>query len=113
MKKLILIILLFSFTGCTKNTQVHPGSIDKTDSVMYDSLTVAQSTIDTLKKSQLTQNQKDFLNTRIIPYYNIARKAWLDYRNLKSSLDYNSKLAALNQAINDLTSSITLLRGVH
>jgi hypothetical protein len=68
--------------SCTAHYSIHPGALNKTDSVAYDALLVAESAIDqarlNIQAGQLNADAKSALDV-LIRSYNVARASWLAY----------------------------------
>jgi hypothetical protein len=106
----LAIALVLPVQGCAAHYTVHPGSLSSDDSAAYDSLLIAQGTIDqartALASGQLPDSAKDPLNA-LIRSYNVARTSWLTYRGAGSANQPASEyLLQLNQNLIDLTNAI-------
>ncbi len=77
-----LVILCMALTSCAAY-MVHPGAVNKSDSVAYDTLLVAGAVIDQAKveitAGKLPATLKPAFN-RLVVSYNTARNVWLTYR---------------------------------
>src|SRR5262245_58414791 len=78
---LLMAPLLFSSTACAAFLYtVHPGALNKTDSMAYDTLLVAKRVIDQARtdyqQGRLTAGTNEALNI-LIRSYNVARDSWL------------------------------------
>src|SRR5690349_19179495 len=110
MKTLTVILvlpLLFSTTACAAHYQMHPGSLNPTDSAAYDALLIAETAIDqartALQGGSLPETIRPALNT-LIRSYNVARESWLTYRGaLGTDIQSEPYLDQLNQNLADLT----------
>jgi hypothetical protein len=114
---LLIPILLFPQACVAARYTIHPGSLNKTDSVAYDSLLVAEAVIDQARSENeagggLAKRAKDALNA-LIDAYNVARASWLTYRDALSrgtAVDiYVSRLA---NDLADLAKAVRSYRGV-
>lgn len=78
------ILAALFLAACTAPYILHPGAVNKSDSVAYDSLLIAQAVIDQgrteLASGSLPEGLRPGL-MRLIDSYNIARSSWLTYRN--------------------------------
>lgn len=101
-------IVAFLLISCAQNKYaVHPGAVDRTDSMAYDSLLVAQAAIDA---TRLLIQEGTFPTTEVPAFnkteaaYNVARDAWLAYRAAKTGdgTELNADIALLTQAIVDM-----------
>lgn len=79
------VLLCLMLVACGKT--IRPGAVDALDSEAFNVLGTWQISLDELKKdcpsgptSPCPQSQKDAIN-RIGDAYNLARKAWLSYRD--------------------------------
>jgi hypothetical protein len=85
LKTLVLLFLpiVLMASGCAPRYTVHPGALNATDSVAYDTLLIAQAAIDQARVENQTRplsgDAKDAFNT-LVRSYNVAREAWLTYR---------------------------------
>jgi hypothetical protein len=96
---LILIFpLLFSASACAAHYSIHPGAINAADSAAYDTLLIAETTIDQARldfqAGQLPDEAKTALDA-LIRSYNVARDSWLTYRG-----------AVPSNVLSDLTAAI-------
>ncbi len=87
MRRKIAVVVLLSLllAGCAgKQYVLHPGAVDEFGSRTYDVLVSVKASLDQAKveyrAGALPSNSKDLLN-RIGASYNLARKAWLGYRD--------------------------------
>src|SRR5215467_361007 len=94
---ILTIPLLFLVSACTAHYIPHPGALNKTDSVAYDALLIAETTIDQARlevhAGNLPEKAKAPLE-ELIRLYNVAREAWLTYRsalatNVESSVYFD------------------------
>ena len=83
MKRLAPLALLLFMLGCQKAVVPRPGSIDKLDSVTYDTLLVAQALLDNTKiaiqQGKLPASTKQIVN-EAGRAYTVLRDCWLQYR---------------------------------
>jgi len=112
---LLLIPLLFSMTACAAHYTVHPGSLNTTDSVAYDTLLIAKAAIDQARvenqTTPLPADVKDTLNA-VIQTYNVARDAWLTYRGaISANTPPDQYLQQLTKDLTDLTGELEALKG--
>ena len=104
----VAFVLLLS--GCAVHYAMHPGALNKADSVAYDALLVAEAAIDQARTEyadkQLPPATKDALNT-LIQSYNLARDAWLMYRGaLATNVPADAYFTQLNKNLSDLTDAV-------
>ena len=82
-------ILLLFLVSCTAHYSIHPGALNESDSAAYDTLLIAETTIDQARLNdqagQLPAGAKPALNA-LIRSYNAARASWLAYRDRKRFL---------------------------
>ena len=88
----------------------HPGALNPADSAAYDTLLIAESTIDQarldFKSGQLPTGAKPALDA-LVSSYNIARNSWLTYRGaISTNALAGIYLGQLNQNLTDLTTTI-------
>jgi hypothetical protein len=103
-----VLLLAFAATACATRYTVHPGSLNKADSVAYDTLLIAEKSIDEAK----TSNPGAALNT-LIQAYNVARNSWLTYRGaLATNTPADTYLQQLNSNLLDLENAIQALEEV-
>jgi len=104
----LVVALVALISACAIRYTVHPGALNKTDSVAYDALLVAQATIDQARQ-QLPPDATDAkaaLNA-LIRSYDIARESWLTYRGaLTTNVPPQAYLEKLNQNLSDLSNAI-------
>ncbi len=113
---LLLVPFVLSMTACAAHNRIHPGALNVTDSVAYDTLLVAEAAIDQARldyqNQQLPPRAKDALNT-LIHSYTVARESWLIYRGaLANSVPPDEYLRQLAQNLSDLTNAIRNLKEV-
>jgi hypothetical protein len=76
-------ILLLFLVSCTAHYSIHPGALNKTDSAAYDTLLIAETTIDQARldyqAGQLPAGAEPALDA-LIRSDNVARASWLAYR---------------------------------
>jgi len=103
-----VLLLAFAATACAARYTVHPGSLNKADSVAYDTLLIAQKAIDQAK----TTNPSAALNA-LIHAYNVARTSWLTYRGaIATNTPADTYLQQLNSNLLDLENAIRALEEV-
>ena len=107
---LLIPLFLISTTACAAHYSVHPGALNKADSLAYDTLLIAEKAIDKARTDyeshQLPPEEKAPLNA-LIQVYNAARESWLTYRgaiatNVPSDVYFNQ----LTKNISDLIDAI-------
>src|SRR5262245_52405507 len=97
-----VLLLAFAATGCAARYTVHPGSLNKADSVAYVTLLFAQKAIDQAK----TTTPSAALNA-LIQAYNVARNSWLTYRGaLATNTPADMYLQQLNSNLLGLENAI-------
>lgn len=106
----LLLLLSVSTTSCAAHYTVHPGALNQTDSVAYDALRIAETTIDQarldLQAGQLPPEAKDALE-ELIRVYNVARASWLTYRAAIASAGGNPvSFDQLSKNLADLSNAI-------
>jgi len=109
----IAILLLLVSTGC-HGYQVHPNAINQFDSVTYDALLAAKTTIDTgrdhLASGVLPDRVKPALNA-IIAAYNVTRPIYLAWHAaVEKGEPADGYLADLNRNMADLSRAIAAFR---
>ena len=112
---LLMIPPFFSVAGCTHYT-VHPGALSVTDSAAYDTLLIAEATIDQARTAyqagQLPVAAKEPLNA-LIQSYNVAHASWLAYRGaLATQSPPDVYFNQLTTNLTDLTNAIRALKEV-
>jgi len=111
---LLLVLAVLSTAACVAHYTPHPGALNVTDSVAYDTLLAAEAAIEEARTENQTQplpaRVKDALNA-VIDSYNLARTAWLMYRGAIAtnapSHQYFQQLAA---NLTDLTNALEALK---
>jgi hypothetical protein len=110
----LLLPLLLPATACAAIYTVHPGALNPTDSAAYDTLLVAESTIQHAQEDYQAgrfAGTKDAIN-KLVQSYNVARDAWLTYRNaVATNTPTDEYFRQLNQNLVDLTNAIRDLTG--
>ena len=106
----IVLALLVSASACSAHYQIHPNALNATDSAAYDALLIAQTTIDQARldyqAGQLPPEAKKALDV-LIRSYNVAREAWLTYRNaVTTNVPQEAYLEQLSKNLSDLTDAI-------
>lgn len=103
----ISVALLLTLSACSVY-QIHPGAVNKTDSVAYDSLLVTQAIIEQARAENAAGNlpeaSKAPLNI-LIEHYNITRQTWLTYRGAVRS-GQSSNVSALRSALELMNNSL-------
>lgn len=104
-----LLIVVFGTTACARYT-VHPGAVSTADSIGYDALLIARSTIDQARADyqagKLPDSSKAAFNT-LVQSYSVARESWLTYRGaVATNTPSDQYLQQLNQNLTDLTIAI-------
>jgi hypothetical protein len=102
--------VLFSMPACAARYTVHPGALNRTDSVVYDALLIAETTIDQartdLQSGRLPASAKEPLNA-LIQSYNVARESWLTYRGaVAPHLRADVYFIQLTKNLSDLSDAI-------
>ncbi len=113
---LLLMPLVLSTAACAAHYKIHPGALNATDSAAYDTLFIAETTIDQARldyqNQQLPPRAKDALNT-LIQAYTVARESWLIYRGaLANNVPPDLYVQQLAKNLSDLTNAIRALREV-
>jgi hypothetical protein len=102
--------LLFAMTACTAHYSIHPGALNQTDSVAYDALLIAQTTIDATRQAAQNEQLSADANAALkllIGAYNVARESWLTYRRaISSNSPSQAYLEQLNRNLAELTNAI-------
>ena len=107
----VLVPVMFVTNACAVSRYaVHPGALNRTDSVVYDSLLVAETAIDQARVDEqagrLPIGIKPALND-LINTYNLAREAWLTYRNaISTNTPSDIYFQRLTQNVLDLNNAI-------
>jgi hypothetical protein len=104
---LLVLALALSLSACATRLTIHPGALNKTDSVAYDALLIAESIIDQARQLPLDdKDAKSALNT-LINAYDVARASWLTYRGaIGTDVPPEVYLEKLNQNLSDLSNAI-------
>ena len=80
---LLLIPFVLSATSCAAHYTIHPAALNVSDSAAYDTLLIAETTIDQARTAyeagRLPAGAKDVLNA-LVQSYTVARDSWLTYR---------------------------------
>ncbi len=109
------LILIFSLAACScSRYTVHPNSINKTDSVMADTLAQAQSSIDNsrplVKKGQPLERLAPLFST-LAKSFDVAYPSYNAWRSIVlAGKDPTASLATLNQNMADLTKALNAFR---
>ena len=114
LKSLVLLLLIavsLSTAACAAQYKVHPGALNPIDSAAFDTLLIAETTIDQARMGyqagQLPSDAKDALNT-LIQSYTIARESWLIYRGALAN-NAPPDVQELAKNLSDLTNAIRAL----
>ena len=107
---LLIVPLVFATPACAARYAVHPGALNTTDSAAYDTLLIAEATIDQArldyKSGQLPAGSEPALDM-LIESYSIARDSWLIYRGaVTAKAPTDAYLATLNHNLTDLANDI-------
>lgn len=104
---MVLLIPLFLATpACAAHYTVHPDALNTVDSAAFDLLLVAHDVIDQARMDPLSETGKDDLDT-LIKSYNVARDAWLAYRNaVSTNVPADQYARQLTQSLTDLANAI-------
>jgi hypothetical protein len=117
LKTLAASLLVLSVSGCAAlHYNVHPGALNTTDSAAYDTLLIAQATIEAARAEDqnhpLPPNAKAAINT-LVRSYTAARESWLTYRGaISTNVQSDSYFQQLNKNLSDLITAIQALKGV-
>jgi hypothetical protein len=114
LKAIITSVLVLSMVACAAHYQIHPGSLNVTDSAAYDTLLIAETVIDQARADyqtrQLPADTKDALN-KLIQSYTVARDSWLVYRGaIATNVPSDPYFQQLTKNLSDLTTAIRTLR---
>jgi hypothetical protein len=113
---LLLLPVVLAMPACAAaHYTIHPGALNTTDSVAYDALLIAKTTIDQARVDNQTNpfptEAKNALNT-LVQSYNVARESWLTYRGAVSANEpSDAYFAQLNKNLADLANAIRSLTG--
>lgn len=112
----LLLLVPLVLAGCAAGYKVHPGALNATDSAAYDTLLIAETTIDQARtdyqNGQLPSDAKDALN-KLIEAYTIARESWLTYRGvLATNVPPDEYIQQLAKNLTDLTDAIRAIKEV-
>lgn len=119
MRQLLLVIVLsiaFTFAGCGAGYVVHPGAYNQSDSIAADTLTQAQTAIETARdqiKSGALKATPGISSALIAmeKVYNVARPAYLSWRDAVSKGQPTDVLFTnLQNDITQLTNAIAAFR---
>lgn len=107
---LLTIPPLLSAAACSPRYIVHPGAVDQTDSVTYDTLLVAETAIDNARAAyqagSLPDSTKAAFNT-LVRSYAVARDSWLTYRGaVATNVPATDYFNQLNQNLLDLSNAL-------
>jgi hypothetical protein len=107
---LILVPLAMSGSACAAaHYSLHPGALNQIDSATYDTLVVAQTTIDDARVAyeagRLPDSTKPAFDT-LVRSYNLARQSWLTYRGVATQVPDTVYFNQLNQNLTDLATAL-------
>jgi hypothetical protein len=110
----VTMALLSSVSACAAHYTVHPNALNSTDSAAYDTLLIAQASIDQARVAyqagQLPSAAKDSFNT-LIRSYNVAHDSWLTYRGaIAANEPADIYFAQLTTNISNLMDAIRALK---
>ena len=104
---LIVLALVIPLSACAMKYTVHPGALNQTDSVAYDALLIAETTIDQARQAPLDDDNAAAALDTLIKSYNLARESWLTYRGaITTDVPQQDYLVRLNQNLSDLSAAI-------
>src|SRR5262249_11390054 len=85
---LLIVPLALATPACAMHYNMHPGALNRFDSVAYDTLLVAETTIDQarldLQSGRLPAGAQPALDA-LVASYNTTRATWLTYRGALST----------------------------
>jgi len=115
MKRITALILFLMLFGCTSRYVVHPGAVNKFDSVTYDTLLTAKSIIDTSRDEFATgvlpARLKPLVND-IVTAYDKANPIYQGWHNaMAAGKATPDQLTALNAALDALNKTIMDFKG--
>jgi hypothetical protein len=108
---LFAIPLIWSIPACAAlHTTIRPGALNQIDSATYDTLLVAQATIDDARPAfeagRLPANARATFET-LVRSYNVARQSWLTYRGaIATQVPDTVYFSQLNQNLTDLATAL-------
>jgi len=110
MTVILLIPILLSVSACRAHYAIHPGALNPADSAAYDTLLIAEATIDDARVAyqlgRLPIGARDLLNT-LIHSYKVARQSWLTYRGaIATNVAPDIYFDELTENLKDLTTAI-------
>ena len=126
---LLIVPLLLAASSCAAaHYTIHPGALNTADSAAYDTLLIAEATIDQARTAyppgQVPAGARDALNI-LVQAYNVARESWLTYRGAIGAqrkrdsaqpqaitIPSDPYFQQLNKNLSDLTNAIRLLSQV-
>jgi hypothetical protein len=103
-----LLAMFILLAACAGRYTVHPGALDKTDSAAYDTLLIAENTIDQARLEYQAGRlpQRDALDA-LITSYNVARESWLTYRGaIATKVPEQEYFDKLSKNLADLSNAI-------
>ena len=113
----LLVLCAFCSSGCAAlHYDVHPGSLNATDSAAYDTLLIAQAVIEQARADyqdqQLPPDTKGVINT-LVQSYTVARESWLTYRGaIGTNVPSDQYVQQLNKNLTDLITAIQAINEV-
>jgi hypothetical protein len=113
LRLLLIIPPLLSATACGAHYQIHPAALNQTDSAAYDTLLIAETTIDQARveyqAGRIPLDTKDALDA-LVKSYNVARESWLTYRGaITTNVPAQTYFDKLTTNLSDLTNAIRTL----
>jgi hypothetical protein len=104
---LVVLALVIPLTSCAMKYTVHSGALNRTDSVAYDALLIAETAIDQARQLPLDNDEATAALDKLIRAYNLARESWLTYRGaISTNVPPQEYLDKLNQNLSDLSNAI-------
>ena len=108
---LLPLLLSVSAAACVPRPYIpHPGALNQTDSVTYDTLMIAGTAIDNARADyqagRLPDSTKPAFNA-LVRSYNVARESWLTYRSaIATNLPPTDYFNQLNKNLLDLSNAL-------
>ena len=113
MKRVSVLLACLLLSGCIFKAKIHPGAINDFDSKTYDLLLVMNGML-TEAKNQYAAGKIPVSSKWVInnagASYNIAREAWLAYRDAKTEIDRDKAFAAVAAVLPRLREAILELQ---
>ena len=104
---LLVLALVIALSACAMKYTVHSGALNQTDSMAYDALLIAETTIDQARQVPLDDDHAAAALDRLIKAYNLARESWLTYRGaITTDVPQQDYLVRLNQNLSDLSAAV-------